>query len=87
MLIKYKNKMITLRELCIELKINYDNFMSWCHEHALQNYQTALNYYKRTLKHGKKQARITVQPETPLDAKRTILGIGLGIPSRRKATF
>ena len=49
MLIKYKNKMITLRELCIELKINYDNFMSWCHEHALQNYQTALNYYKRAL--------------------------------------
>ncbi len=43
MLIKYKNKMITLRDLCIELKINYDNFMSWCHEHALQNYQTALN--------------------------------------------
>ena len=26
MLIKYKNKMITLRELCIELKINYDKF-------------------------------------------------------------
>ena len=23
MLIKYKNKMITLRDLCIELKINY----------------------------------------------------------------
>ena len=36
MLIKYKNKMITLRELCIELKINYGNFMAWCHEHALQ---------------------------------------------------
>mgnify|MGYP000844564400 FL=1 len=51
MLIKYKNKMITLRELCIELKINYDNFMAWCHEHALQNYQTALNYYKRSIKH------------------------------------
>ena len=49
MLIKYKNKMITLRDLCIELKINYDNFMAWCHEHALQNYQTALNYYKRDL--------------------------------------
>ena len=29
MLIKYKNKMMTLRELCIELKINYDNFMAW----------------------------------------------------------
>ena len=52
MLIKYKNKMITLRELCIELKINYDNFMAWCHEHALQNYQTAL-IYKRTLKFKK----------------------------------
>ena len=49
MLIKYKNKTITLRDLCIELKINYDSFMSWCHEHALQNYQTALNYYKRAL--------------------------------------
>jgi len=49
MLIKYKNKMITLRELCIELKINYDNFMAWCRKFALQNYQTALNYYKRAL--------------------------------------
>ena len=49
MLIKYKDGFYTLRELCIELKINYDSFMSWCHEHALQNYQTALNYYKRAL--------------------------------------
>ena len=85
MLIKYKNKMMTLRDLCIELKINYDNFMAWCHEHALQNYQTALNYYKRTLKHGKKQDRITAQPGTPLDAKRTISGIGLGVPDRKSA--
>ena len=54
MLIKYKNKTITLRELCIELKINYDNFMSWCHEHALQNYQTALNFYKRSLRNKRK---------------------------------
>ena len=49
MLIKYKNKMITLRELCIELGVGYDSFMAWCHEHALQNYQTALNYYKRMI--------------------------------------
>lgn len=55
MLIKYKNKMITLRELCIELKINYDNFMAWCHKFALQNYQTALNYYKRALYQKKKR--------------------------------
>ena len=54
MLIKYKNKMMTLRELCIELKINYGNFMAWCKKFALQNYSYALNYYKRTLKHGKK---------------------------------
>ena len=57
MLIKYKNKMITLRELCIELKINYDSFMSWCHEHALQNYQTALNFYKRALYQKNKENR------------------------------
>ena len=49
MLIKYKDGFYTLRELCIELKINYDNFMAWCHKFALQNYQTALNYYKRAL--------------------------------------
>ena len=50
MLIKYKNKMMTLRDLCIELKINYDNFMSWCHEHALQNYQTALSFKDKVFK-------------------------------------
>ena len=54
MLIKYKNKTITLRDLCIELKINYDDFMAWCHEHALQNYQTALNYYTRSLRNKRK---------------------------------
>ena len=53
MLIKYKNKMITLRDLCIELKINYDSFMSWCKKFALQNYSYAMNYYKRTLKFKK----------------------------------
>jgi len=54
MLIKYKNKMITLRELCIELGVGYDSFMAWCHEHALQNYQTALNFYKRSLRNKRK---------------------------------
>ena len=57
MLIKYKNKMMTLRELCIELKINYDDFMAWCHKFALQNYQTALNYYKRALYQKNKENR------------------------------
>ena len=57
MLIKYKNKMITLRDLCIELKINYDDFMAWCHKFALQNYQTALNYYKRALYQKNKENR------------------------------
>ena len=51
MLIKYKDGFYTLREVCAMMKLNYDDFMSWCHEHALQNYQTALNYYKRSIKH------------------------------------
>jgi len=49
MLIKYKDGFYTLREVCAMMKLNYDDFMAWCHEHALQNYQTALNYYKRMI--------------------------------------
>jgi hypothetical protein len=49
MLIKYKDGFYTLREVCAMMKLNYDDFMAWCHKFALQNYQTALNYYKRAL--------------------------------------
>ena len=49
MLIKYKSGLYTLREVCALMKLDYDDFMAWCHEHALQNYQTALNYYKRMI--------------------------------------
>jgi len=54
MLIKYKDGFYTLREVCAMMKLNYDDFMAWCHEHALQNYQTALNFYKRSLRNKRK---------------------------------
>ena len=84
-MIIYKGQQMTVREACAFMGIDCDDFMAWCKKFALQNYGYALNYYKRTLKHGKRQDRITVQPETPLDAKRTILGIGLGVPDRKSA--
>ncbi len=49
MLIKYKGGFYTLREVCAMMRLDYDDFMAWCHKFALQNYQTALNYYKRAL--------------------------------------
>jgi len=49
MLIKYKDGFYTLREVCALMKLDYDDFMAWCHKFALSNYQTALNYYKRAL--------------------------------------
>ena len=49
MLIKYKGGEYTLREVLAMMRLDYDDFMAWCHKHALQNYQTALNYYKRAL--------------------------------------
>jgi hypothetical protein len=42
MLIKYKGGFYTLREVCAMMKLDYDDFMAWCHKFALQNYQTAL---------------------------------------------
>ena len=84
-MIIYKGQQMTVREACALMNIDCDDFMAWCKKFALQNYGYALNYYKRTLKHGKKQDRITVQPGTPLDAKRTISGIGLGVPDRKSA--
>ncbi len=49
MLIKYKGGLYTLREVCAMMRLDYDDFMAWCHKFALQNYQTAFNYYKRAL--------------------------------------
>ena len=74
-MIIYKGQQMTVREACALMGIDCDDFMAWCKKFALQDYGYALNYYKRTLKHGKKQDRINLQPETPLDAKRTILGV------------
>ena len=84
-MIIYKGQQMTVREACKRMGIDCDDFMAWCKKFALQNYGYALNYYKRTLKHGKKQDRITLQLETPLDAKRTISGIWLGVPDRKSA--
>ena len=53
MLIKYKGGLYTLREVLALMRLDYDDFMSWCHKHALQNYQTALNHYKRSLRNKK----------------------------------
>ena len=57
MLIKYKDGFYTLREVCALMKLDYDDFMAWCHKFALQNYQTALNYYKRALYQKNKENR------------------------------
>jgi len=57
MLIKYKDGFYTLREVCAMMKLNYDDFMAWCRKHALQNYQTALNFYKRSLYQKNKGSR------------------------------
>jgi len=48
-MIIYKGCEMTVREVCAMMKLDYDDFMAWCHKFALQNYQTALNYYKRAL--------------------------------------
>ena len=58
-MIIYKGQEMTVREACALMGIDCDDFMAWCKKFALQNYSYALNYYKRTLKHGKKQDRIT----------------------------
>ena len=50
-MIIYKGREMTVREACAIMKINHADFMAWCHKFALQNYQTALNYYKRSIKH------------------------------------
>lgn len=52
-MIIYKGVSMTVREACVAMRIDYDDFMAWCKKFALQNYGYALNYYKRTLKHGK----------------------------------
>ena len=54
MLIKYKGGEYTLREVLAMMRLDYDDFMVWCHKHALQNYQTALNFYKRSLRNKRK---------------------------------
>ena len=51
MLIKYKGNFYTLREICALMRLDYEDFMAWCHKFALSNYQTALNFYKRSIKH------------------------------------
>ena len=53
-MIIYKGREMTVREACAAMCIDCDDFMAWCKKFALQNYGYALNYYKRTLKHGKK---------------------------------
>lgn len=49
MLIKYKGGEYTLREVCVLMHINYDDFMLWCRKHALQKYDVSLNFYKRVI--------------------------------------
>lgn len=49
-MIIYKGVSMTVREACVAMRIDYDDFMAWCKKFALQNYGYALNYYKRTLK-------------------------------------
>jgi len=58
MLIKYKGGEYTLREVLAMMRLDYDDFMRWCHKHALQNYQTALNFYKRSLRNKKSNQQI-----------------------------
>jgi len=53
-MIIYKGQQMTVREACALMGIDCDDFMAWCRKFALQNYGYALNYYKRTLKHGKR---------------------------------
>ena len=48
-MIIYKGREMTVREACKLMGIDCDDFMAWCRKFALQNYQTALNYYKRAL--------------------------------------
>lgn len=53
-MIIYKGQQMTVRDASQLMGIDCDDFMAWCKKFALQNYGYALNYYKRTLKHGKK---------------------------------
>ena len=53
MLIKYKGELMTIHDVCTAMHINYDDFMAWCKKHALQKYDGALGFYRRTLKKGK----------------------------------
>lgn len=52
-MIVFCGQQMTIREACRIMNLDYENFMEWCHKHALQSYGYALNFYKRTVKHAK----------------------------------